>query len=367
MRILVNTSCLTRGGGLQVALSFIEECRAHPEHDYHIVLEQSIHTSFDTKSFPENHTFYAIKKPSRHPKSILQLKALEKTLAPDCVFSVFGPAYWTPKAPHLVGFALPPFYDDSPYKNLLSRLELFKHQSLRRFKYQRFAKEADALVAETDYIRSLLLKLFPHIPTYTVSNTFHRCFSLAKPVATINQETPPIYKLLYVSAYYRHKNFEIIPEVVDALLHRGVKDFCFYLTLPEAVYAQIIPEKYRYHVLTVGPQHIENCPSLYQQCHCSFIPTLTECFTATYPESMVMRRPILTSDLSFARSLCGEAALYFQPLNPEDIAEKIILLMHNKELQNSLILKGEAQVKLFHSAADRATAYLDICKNLIIS
>ena len=49
------------------------------------------------------------------------------------------------------------------------------------------------------------------------------------------------------------------------------------------------------------------------------LPTLLESFSATYIEAMFHGKTILTSDLDFARDVCGEAAFYFDPLNPQSI------------------------------------------------
>ena len=47
-------------------------------------------------------------------------------------------------------------------------------------------------------------------------------------------------------------------------------------------------------LLAVGGVDIRECPSLYEQCDFMFLPTLLECFSASYAEAMKMRRPILT-------------------------------------------------------------------------
>ncbi len=41
-----------------------------------------------------------------------------------------------------------------------------------------------------------------------------------------------------------------------------------------------------------------------------FIPTLLEVFSATYLEAMLMKKPIIASDLEFSRDICGESAYF---------------------------------------------------------
>ena len=73
-------------------------------------------------------------------------------------------------------------------------------------------------------------------------------------------------------------------------------------------------------------------PMCTAQSDAMLLPTMLECFSASYPEAMVMKKPVLTSDLSFARSICGNAAIYFNPFDPADIADKIIGLVNDKTL-----------------------------------
>ena len=75
---------------------------------------------------------------------------------------------------------------------------------------------------------------------------------------------------------------------------------------------------------------------------------------------MKMKKPILTSNYSFATSICGDAASYFDPTNPNDIADKIIELIENKEKYDQLLEKGTIQLKNFGTAKTRASKYLEI-------
>ena len=79
---------------------------------------------------------------------------------------------------------------------------------------------------------------------------------------------------------------------------------------------------------------------------------------------MKMKRPILTSDLPFATTVCNKSALYFNPLDPSDISEKIIKIITDKELRNELIDNGIKQLESFNSSEERAKAYIIICKKI---
>jgi len=89
-----------------------------------------------------------------------------------------------------------------------------------------------------------------------------------------------------------------------------------------------------------------------------------ECFSASYPEAMFMQKPILTSDLDFAHSICGDAAVYFDPLDPVSIGRSIYELSISKEKQEELKKAGTMQLSKFETAESRAMKYVDILEKL---
>ena len=112
MRLLINTATTYKGGGVQVAKSFIDECKLHPEHQYIVILGVNLTPLIDQASFPSNFTFFQISyRPATRVFSYKDpaafLKKIENENSPDIIFTTSGPAYWTPKAPHLMGFNLP--------------------------------------------------------------------------------------------------------------------------------------------------------------------------------------------------------------------------------------------------------------------
>ena len=79
---------------------------------------------------------------------------------------------------------------------------------------------------------------------------------------------------------------------------------------------------------------------------------------------MYMGKPILTSDLPFARTVCGDAAIYFNPLSAEDIVAKIENLLSSKTCYEDLKNRGFIRLKEFCGAEERALQYLNICKRI---
>jgi glycosyltransferase involved in cell wall biosynthesis len=171
------------------------------------------------------------------------------------------------------------------------------------------------------------------------------------------------FYLLTVSANYPHKNLEIIKKIVPYLKFYKIK-IHFFVTLQQIDFQELFFDLEEY-VTNLGPLEVADLPDAYLRCNAVFMPSLLETFSATYPEAMKMEKPILTSDLSFARDICGPAAEYFDPLNPEDILQKIINLINNKDRQLELIRFGKERLKTFETSESRARKYLELCEKLV--
>jgi glycosyltransferase involved in cell wall biosynthesis len=80
--------------------------------------------------------------------------------------------------------------------------------------------------------------------------------------------------------------------------------------------------------------HLYNAARLY------VFPSLYEGFGLPPLESMKCGTPVVASKISSIPEICGENAIYFNPGSPQDIAEKILKLYKDVDLQAELIEKG---------------------------
>ncbi len=177
-------------------------------------------------------------------------------------------------------------------------------------------------------------------------------------------EPRTVFHLLVLSSYYRHKNLEILNGIIALMRERGIQDIRFTTTLPPDDFEKTISLENRSLVDNVGPQRPDECPRLYQGSDALFLPSLLECFSANYVEAMAMGRPIITTDLGFAHTICADAALYFEPMSAGQALEKILALKANSGLREGLVTLGKQELSRFGTARQRAEAYLALCRKL---
>ncbi|OAT57955.1 hypothetical protein [Obesumbacterium proteus] len=107
MKLLINASNLYVGGGVQVAISVIEEMTSLSI-DFIAAVSPPVYTQLSSDA--KSQSYLIIGSPSGifNFSSRQKLNKLVASNKITHVFTVFGPSYWTPKnIKHLVGFALP--------------------------------------------------------------------------------------------------------------------------------------------------------------------------------------------------------------------------------------------------------------------
>lgn len=369
MRILVNTSNLKNGGGLQVADSFISLLHLYTEHHFYVVLSDALLYLEEKIKNVGNCTILRYELPQTTAGIVFGKNALLDSYVEcyniDVVFSVFGPTLWRPRVRHICGFARPQIiYPESPFFKEISLKQKLAYKIREKLKLYNFNKTSDELITENADVSERLSLMLPHKKIYTVTNYYNQVFDNKEEwIADIQLSPFDGITLLTVSVNYPHKNLGIIFKVIDYMEKNGSDlKVRFVLTLSEGQFP--VAMRYRKYIILTGKLNIAQCPHLYEQADIMFLPTLLECFSASYVEAMRMNVPILTSNLPFARGLCGDAAEYFDPLSVKSIVDGIKKL-HDKRRKEKLIEIGSRQLKKFDTSEDRANKYIKIIQNQI--
>ena len=87
--------------------------------------------------------------------------------------------------------------------------------------------------------------------------------------------------------------------------------------------------------------------ALYQNAVCLLFPTFYEGFGLPALEAMAYGCPVITSDIPVMREVCGDAALYCDPHDPGDIADKVRMLAESSEMREQLRRRGLSRASQF--------------------
>ncbi len=101
----------------------------------------------------------------------------------------------------------------------------------------------------------------------------------------------------------------------------------------------------------LGPLPHKELLQLYARCHVLVYPTLTESFGFPLVEALAEGLPVVASDIPVNRELARDAALYFDPLNPEQLAARVEEIVVNGNRREELIRRGRKQAQTFCWAA----------------
>lgn len=368
MNIIINASNLRVGGAIQVALSTIHELKNFPGHKFHVFLSPAFNGVINKYDFERpNIEIYWVNFPSRFTYfgRVTQLDILEKKIGADCVFSIFGPSYWKPKSPHLAGFAQGYYlYSHLPFFKTLGLVDKARLFLLRNYHRILLKKHVDEFVVETNDVKLKLGNFLDmeESKIHVATNTYSSYFSNYNYKKSSKKNTSKPFFLLTVAHPYPHKNLEILKKVSD-VLNREAIDYKFKITVPDSYYKKTF-KGYEDSIINLGPIKNSDCPNEYVHCDAMILPSLVECFSASYPEAMKMERPILTSNYSFSTSVCGDSALYFNALDPKDIAEKIRLLANDGQLYQDLVTSGLKRLDHFLSPEERCSKYINLLLNM---
>ncbi len=86
---------------------------------------------------------------------------------------------------------------------------------------------------------------------------------------------------------------------------------------------------------------------LYKGASCFIFPSLYEGFGLPVLEAMNFGCPVITSNIASLPEVCGDAALYIDPYDTQDLAEKLEQLLGDNHLRAHLAQAGHQRAKLF--------------------
>ena len=155
--------------------------------------------------------------------------------------------------------------------------------------------------------------------------------------------------ILFVGSSDKRKNLENVIKAFDIVCEKN-KDLSLvvvgFLTDKSQRYYQGIIKNFE-KIKFLGHIDVKELTVLYKNAELLLFPTLYEGFGLPPLEAMACGCPVVVSDKGSLPEVCGDAAIYVDPYDPQSIADGIIKVLSDENLRQKLIQKGFEQVKKF--------------------
>ena len=229
---------------------------------------------------------------------------------------------------------------------------------------------ADAVICVSEHTRQTLLEAvgLETARAWTVHNCIHgRLRQMAPPpdaVRRVHIGARPY--MFYPANFWPHKNHRMLLTAYGIAVHRSPH------TVPDLVFTGAPGEQERQlrgvvekmglatrtHFLGYVPD--EELASVFLHCAFVILPSLYEGFGIPVLEAFTFSKPVLCSNVTSLPEVAGDAALYFDPRRPREIADAIHRVTVDSELTGRLRQAGHRRLAEFGDSRQTAEQYLNV-------
>ena len=262
-------------------------------------------------------------------------------------------------------------YEDPRLHRGLTRRERVV-QAYARHQFRHLSKNVTVIV-ETRVMKQRVSMLYP-IPAsrvVVVPDCGPSLGGARSPSDNSHPDPSRPFTFLCVGAYYAHKNYEVLLGAVRRLKEIVTRPFQCLITVDPSQRAgakklleEIRREGLSQLLVSIGMVPHNRLLEVYDSADAFILPTLLESFGRPYGEAMQCCLPILTSDLDFARERCQDAAIYFDPLDPESVARAMAAVMEDGDLRTRLVRNGTRVLGEMPTWDDVAARFVEILERV---
>ena len=348
--ILFDFSAIRTGGGVQLALNFLDRVFAYDWSCVRlfVLLPDSGELANCRLPLPATHQLHC-------PSSLLRRAWFERTALQSfirenritVIKTLFGAGL-----PHasgvtsVVGVAYPIIcYPDSPYWRYLPSRAVLRQRiknAVRRWRLH----AADRVIVETPVMQRRVaahcglaatrIEVVPPAPSDYLRPAMRR----------LRGDAPLTF--LFLSGPSRHKNLWRLPAVAKALIDAGAEgQFRFLISCERAALA-LTPDAFApvaAHFDFRGSVASREIQALYDEADVLVNLSDLESFSNNYMEAWKANVPLLVSDRDFAREICGDSAVYCEPHDVDDIAVQMLAFLRGEIDIPALVTSGAVRLR----------------------
>ncbi len=213
------------------------------------------------------------------------------------------------------------------------------------------------IITPSHFTKNELIKYYPKVSAERVFPIHHGAdegiFNRAEECSTILKKyaLDSFPYVLFLGRIERKKNILNLVRAFEAVAGE-MKDVRLVLAgVPGIGYSEIAAyiqhSAYAGRVVEIGFVPREDVPALFSGAACFFYATLYEGFGLAIVEALSCGAPVIASLGAPFEEVGGDACVYADKDNPQDIAEKMMSIVENPRLRDNLKQKGMARAREF--------------------
>lgn len=363
-RVFVNGISSKSAGGLSILTNFLKTASANQDSFEYVVATPSItvYEAFNSDRIQIVPLGWRSRASLVPVMSISYLPKVAKKFGCDLIFNLSDIPLKT-ELPQVFLFDWP--YAIYPDSIVWSRMSWFDHtrRTLKLGCFKRLLRNVDIAIAQSNLVREKIETQYGFSDSLVIPNIGQIDKLRAHNVCDFGLGDG--VKCLFLSRYYSHKNFEILIPLAEIIKERNYETKII-ITLDQndsqrarKFLSSIKEKKLDGVVQNIGPVPLDQVFNLFNQVDALLMPTLLETMGLTYLEAMHCGKLVFTSDLAFAHAVCGDAAIYFDPLDAYDIISKIRETVSSPDIIKKKIKIGKENFCSYPDWQDTYLRYLE--------
>jgi glycosyltransferase involved in cell wall biosynthesis len=235
-----------------------------------------------------------------------------------------------------------------------------------RFIIPKNIKRADKIITVSKYSKKEIEKFYPNAKG-KIEVIYLGIDEKFKPLKNIKKKN----QILYVGSLNERKNFYGVIEAFLSLNDKNLKlimvgNFSKTFALNKASIDILKKAKQNENIIFKSNVSDNELIKLYNESRLFVYPSFYEGFGLPPLEAMACGTPVITSNVSSLPEVGGDAVVYCNPYDVEDIKEKIEMVLNDEKLQQEMIQKGLQRAKEFtweKSAKEHLEVFEEVLRN----
>ena len=211
---------------------------------------------------------------------------------------------------------------------------------------KRYIYESDIIIAVSENTKKDILYYYPDVPKDKIKVIYH-----GNSMEEVKKDKDICKKyILFVGNRDSYKNFNVVLRSMESIVRHFERDIDL-ICVGGGAFS--LDEKKLITSLKLDKRVVQkNCNDeelahLYTNAICFVFSSYYEGFGIPILEAWNCGCPVVLSNTSCFPEIAGDAALYFEPDNDNELTEKILDIISDEKLQKALVQKGKCRLKFY--------------------